>query len=62
MRALDVGTRVELTARHPGGSVDAAGRYPLPDARLTEPGLLMTPHRDAARLAGSAVVANYEET
>ncbi len=62
MRALDAGTREELRARHPQASVEAAGRYPLPDPALTEPGLLVTPHHDSARLTEVAVVANYEET
>ena len=62
MRALDVGTRKELLARHPDASRDALGFHPLPDPTLTEPGLLITPHQQAARLHERAVVANYEET
>jgi anaerobic dimethyl sulfoxide reductase subunit A len=62
MRALDVGTREELTARHGDIEPEAAGMYPLPDPTLTEPGLLVTPHHDAARLVDGAVLANYEET
>ncbi len=62
MRALDVGTRDELLARHPDTAAEAIAHQPLPDPALTEPGLLMTPHREAARLADGAVVANYEET
>jgi anaerobic dimethyl sulfoxide reductase subunit B len=62
MRVLDVGTRQELAARHPDSDPAAAGTYPLPHRSLTEPGLLITPHRDAVRLADVALVANLEET
>jgi anaerobic dimethyl sulfoxide reductase subunit B (iron-sulfur subunit) len=62
MRALDVGSREELAARHPQATPEAAEVYPLPAAALTRPGLLLTPHRDARRLAAGAHIANYEET
>jgi anaerobic dimethyl sulfoxide reductase subunit B (iron-sulfur subunit) len=36
--------------------------YPLPEADLTEPALVLTPHKDALRAAGeSARVGNWEE-
>ena len=62
MRALSVGTRAELAAQHREAGDAAAGIHPLPDPSLTAPGLLLTPHRDATRLADGARVANYEET
>jgi len=62
MRALDFGTRAELAERHPLATPDAAGVHPLPDPTLTDPGLLVTPHRVAARLGDAAWVANVEET
>ena len=62
MRALSVGARAELDRQHPAAGDGAEGIQPLPDPALTVPGLLVTPHRDAARLADGARVANYEET
>ena len=56
MRALDFGTREEMAARYP----EARG-FPLPDPRLTEPSLRLTPHRDAARSEAEGTVANVEE-
>ncbi len=58
MRALDFGDREELATRH--GDLDTV--YPLPSPELTEPSLVLTPHRDAPRAAReSAAVANWEE-
>jgi anaerobic dimethyl sulfoxide reductase subunit B (iron-sulfur subunit) len=58
LRALDFGDRVELEARY--GNTNAV--YPLPEAELTEPAWVLTPHQDAARAApGSARVGNWEE-
>ena len=51
-----------IVTQYPGATPEDAGIHPLPDPGLTEPGLLMTPHRDATRLADGARVANYEET
>jgi anaerobic dimethyl sulfoxide reductase subunit B (iron-sulfur subunit) len=58
MRALEFGLRADLETR-PGAG--AAG-WPLPDAELTRPALVLTPHRDAARAsARTARLANREE-
>lgn len=58
MRALDFGDREELEARH--GPLRQA--YPLPRPELTEPSLVITPHRGAARAGrGEAGLANGEE-
>ena len=56
LRALDFGDRAELEARY--GHVAAV--YPLPEEHLTEPALVMTPHRDATR-AAPATIENWEE-
>jgi anaerobic dimethyl sulfoxide reductase subunit B (iron-sulfur subunit) len=56
MRALDFGTREEMEARWGESS-----GFPLPDPRLTEPALRITPHASAARSARDGVVANREE-
>jgi anaerobic dimethyl sulfoxide reductase subunit B len=45
LRVLDFGDAAELAARH-GGTGDL---HPLPDARLTLPSLLVTPHPSAPR-------------
>ena len=58
LRALDFGERAELEARY--GTVHIV--YPLPDADLTQPALVMTPHQDAARAAHEpAWIGNREE-
>lgn len=58
LRALDFGDRAELQARY--GAIDVV--YPLPEADLTEPSLVVTPHRDAARATTeSACIGNREE-
>jgi anaerobic dimethyl sulfoxide reductase subunit B (iron-sulfur subunit) len=64
LRALDFGDRAELEARY--GPIEAI--YPLPETDLTEPALVVTPHKDAARAtadgyypAGSARIGNREE-
>jgi anaerobic dimethyl sulfoxide reductase subunit B (iron-sulfur subunit) len=58
MRVLDYGGLDELMEKY--GKV--RGVYPLPGADITEPGLVLTPHRDA-RLPGSQELAigNKEE-
>ena len=56
MRALDFGTREEMEARW-----GPAEGFPLPDPRLTEPALRLTPHASAARSAAEGAVANREE-
>jgi anaerobic dimethyl sulfoxide reductase subunit B (iron-sulfur subunit) len=56
LRALDFGDREELEARYgmepgpfqPGHDVI----FPLPEPSLTEPALVMTPHREAGRASG----------
>jgi anaerobic dimethyl sulfoxide reductase subunit B (iron-sulfur subunit) len=45
MRALDFGTFEEMTSKY--GQVRKV--YPLPDPTLTGPGLVILPHKDAAR-------------
>jgi len=56
MRVLDL---VRIEGDEPA---HGSGTFPLPDPALTEPGLVVVPHRDAARAAApSARVANDEE-
>jgi anaerobic dimethyl sulfoxide reductase subunit B (iron-sulfur subunit) len=56
MRALEL-VQVDGEAPAPG-----AGTFPLPDPALTRPGLVVVPHRDAARAGPrTADVANREE-
>ena len=56
MRVLDL---VEMDEHETGAG---AGTFPLPDPALTLPGLVIVPHRDAARAAARmAEVANREE-
>lgn len=60
MRALDFGDRAELEARY--GPLQPV--FPLPKNDLTDPALLLTPHKEAGRAAGEngeARVANREE-
>jgi anaerobic dimethyl sulfoxide reductase subunit B (iron-sulfur subunit) len=58
MRALEFGERAALESAHGRGP---AG-FPLPDPTLTDPGLVVRPHRDAMRArARTAAVANAEE-
>ena len=58
LRALDFGDRAELEARY--GTTRVV--YPLPEADLTEPSLVLTLHQDAARAKSEiAVMANREE-
>jgi anaerobic dimethyl sulfoxide reductase subunit B (iron-sulfur subunit) len=58
LRALDFGDRAELEARY--GTVGVM--YPLPEVRLTQPALVLTPHQDAARAAHEAAqIGNWEE-
>ena len=58
MRALEFGEREALEAAH--GRSPAA--FPLPDPALTDPGLVVIPHRDTGRARPrTAVVANAEE-
>jgi hypothetical protein len=56
MRALDFGPTEEMKERY-----GEAGGFPLPDPRLTEPALLLTPHPSAARSEGEGEIANVEE-
>lgn len=58
MRVLDFGSIAELRSRP--GSVDEV--FPLPDPSLTEPCVVLKPHRDIARANGKEpVVGNREE-
>lgn len=58
LRALDYGDREELEARY--GKI--SNLYPLQDAGLTNPALVITPHKEAVRAQnGPAIVANREE-
>ena len=50
MRALDFGDMAALEARY--GTVSQV--YPLPQPVLTEPALVITPHKDAVRAAGES--------
>jgi anaerobic dimethyl sulfoxide reductase subunit B (iron-sulfur subunit) len=66
MRALDFGTPEELAARHPHAAPGGEGIYPMPDASLTRPNLLVTPHPALARAAAGTgpvlEIGNVEET
>jgi anaerobic dimethyl sulfoxide reductase subunit B (iron-sulfur subunit) len=55
MRALDFGEVEELKAKYRA----AADVHPLPSAEMTEPSLVVKPHRDAAE--ASALLKNREE-
>lgn len=56
MRALEL-VEIDADAAAPG-----AGTFPLPDPALTLPGLVVVPHRDAARAGRrTAGIANREE-
>jgi anaerobic dimethyl sulfoxide reductase subunit B (iron-sulfur subunit) len=58
MRALDFGDLSELSKKYAG----TREIFPLPEASLTEPALIIKPHRDAARASkDTAEVANWEE-
>lgn len=58
-RALDWGPMAELEAKYPGGTAAIA---PLPDPGITEPNLLIQPHRDAEPAgAGTGSIANPKE-
>ncbi|MDD8026236.1 MAG: dimethylsulfoxide reductase subunit B [Acidobacteriota bacterium] len=59
MRALDFGEVEELRAKH-GATAEI---HPLPGAEMTEPSLVIKPHRDAARAAEKpgSFVKNKEE-
>jgi anaerobic dimethyl sulfoxide reductase subunit B len=58
MRALDFGELSDLKQKY-GGTAEI---FPLPEANITEPALLIKPHRDARRAGkDTAEVANWEE-
>jgi anaerobic dimethyl sulfoxide reductase subunit B (iron-sulfur subunit) len=58
MRALDFGELADLRKKYGGVSQV----FPLPEAALTEPALVIKPHRDATRATkDTAEVANWEE-
>lgn len=63
-RALDFGTVEELEAKYGkvGEIFKVAEVYPLPDASITKPSLIIKPHKDAKRIANQpAIIANKEE-
>ena len=58
-RALDWGPLEELQAKYPGGSAAIA---PLPDPSITQPNLVIKPHRDAQPAGqGTGAIANPKE-
>ena len=58
MRALDFGDLEDLKKKY-GGTSEV---FPLPEASVTEPALLIKPHKDAGRATkDTAEVANWEE-
>ena len=58
MRALDFGTLGDLEQRY--GAVKAV--HPLADAKLTDPGMVVTPHRDCDQAGRDQMpIANREE-
>ena len=58
MRALDFGTMEELTEKY--GSLRDV--WPLPSPHITDPSVIITPHRDASRADNlTAKVTNREE-
>lgn len=58
LRALDYGELDELKARY--GKINSL--YPMPDAGLTDPSLVITPHKDSVRAQNEpAQVGNREE-
>jgi anaerobic dimethyl sulfoxide reductase subunit B (iron-sulfur subunit) len=58
LRALDFGDRAELEEKY--GAVGKV--FPLPETHLTDPSLVVTPHKEAGRASDkSAEVANWEE-
>jgi anaerobic dimethyl sulfoxide reductase subunit B (iron-sulfur subunit) len=58
MRALDFGDLAELRRKYSG----TREVFPLPEASLTEPAVIIKPHRDASRATkDTAEVANWEE-
>ncbi|MCX6560851.1 MAG: dimethylsulfoxide reductase subunit B [Candidatus Aminicenantes bacterium] len=58
MRALDFGEIEELRAKY-GTTAEA---HPLPKAEITEPALVIRPHRDAAKAkTAAALIKNREE-
>jgi anaerobic dimethyl sulfoxide reductase subunit B (iron-sulfur subunit) len=56
MRALDFGTSHQMVSRY-----GEAEGFPLPDPRLTEPALRLTPHPAAPRSEAEGTVTNVEE-
>jgi anaerobic dimethyl sulfoxide reductase subunit B (iron-sulfur subunit) len=58
-RALDYGDLADLVRRHPAGVTRV---FPLPDASVTRPAVVILPHRSAGRVQSrSPEVANGEE-
>jgi anaerobic dimethyl sulfoxide reductase subunit B (iron-sulfur subunit) len=58
MRALDFGDLEDLKKKYGGTRVV----FPLPEPSVTEPALLIKPHKDAGRATkDTAEVANWEE-
>jgi anaerobic dimethyl sulfoxide reductase subunit B (iron-sulfur subunit) len=58
MRALDFGPLSKLKKKYPG----TQNIYPLPAPNLTEPAIVIQPHKDSAKASkANASVANWEE-
>jgi anaerobic dimethyl sulfoxide reductase subunit B (iron-sulfur subunit) len=57
MRALDFGRYDEMTEKY--GSL--AQVYPLPDPALTGPGIIVKPHKDAAKADAESCEVNFRE-
>jgi anaerobic dimethyl sulfoxide reductase subunit B (iron-sulfur subunit) len=58
-RALDYGDLADLRRQHPDGVTRV---FPLPDASVTRPAVVILPHRNAAAVqAREPEVANREE-
>jgi anaerobic dimethyl sulfoxide reductase subunit B (iron-sulfur subunit) len=58
MRALDYGPLTKLKKKYPG----LPNLYPLPAPNLTEPALVIIPHKDSEQASKTnATVANWEE-
>jgi anaerobic dimethyl sulfoxide reductase subunit B (iron-sulfur subunit) len=57
MRALDFGPIGEMTAKY--GNI--ARVFPLPDPGITDPGMIIMPHKDAAKANPDSAVVNVRE-
>jgi len=57
MRALDFGTITEMNTKY--GTI--AQVFPLPDPEITGPGIIITPHKDAAKANPETAEVNVRE-